>query len=98
MIKNPNSRLTAEQAFNHQWFKDINNKKVKKIKLDSRVLLNLNNFTKTKVLKKVILQRIAFVIPEKKIQKLKDCFTKFDKNGDGELNLSEFKLGIKNFE
>jgi len=45
--------------------------------------MNINQYLSAKLVKKVVLLRIASLIPEKKINYLKNCFEKMDKDGSG---------------
>ena len=75
MVIDPRKRLTAGQALEHQWFKDIesncknHNHKAKDLSRD--VLGRLGEFRGTSVLKKAAMNMLVKMVDRDKIKDLK---------------------------
>lgn len=65
------------------------------ITLDPTIISNMENYINQSKLRQGCLLYIASRIPESQIQDLRAAFTKFDKNGDGQLTHEEIIEGVK---
>ena len=64
--------------------------------ISNEVIANMKFYMDSINLKRTTLTLIASRIPEDQIKQLRDAFSQFDKNGDGQLTVKELKEGIKN--
>ena len=90
---NPKDRYTADQALNHVWVRKTAPKAID-APLDQSHFDNLRNFRAQNQLKKAALHVIAQQMPDSEIANLKNIFTSIDKNGDGQVTLTELMEGI----
>ena len=88
-------RLTAQEAFDHPWIQSERDKENNLIELNPQMISNLENYMHTAKLRQSTLTYIASRIPESQIKELREAFTKFDKNGDGQLTHQELLEGIQ---
>ena len=65
------------------------------VELNPAMLENMEMYVTQAKLRQTTLTYIASRIPESQIQDLRAAFTKFDKNGDGQLTHEELKEGIQ---
>jgi len=87
-------RLTAAQALEHPWIKHSAPAAPKK-NVSPTVLSNLRAFRSVNKLKKMALQVIAQQMNDDQIKDLRDLFTSLDKDGNGQLTVSEMREGIE---
>lgn len=92
LIKEPNHRLTAAQAFEHSWVKAL--APLPEIPLDQEVYQGMSDFLTSQKLKRVTLMYIASKMNHKDIEHLKETFVSMDQNGDGFLSKAEFEQGM----
>lgn len=98
LVKNPNKRLTAEQALKDEWLNktcslDSDNVNMKNL---SSQISNFQKFDSRFKLKNAILRFLVHnVATEEMTKDLRDAFKKFDTSGDGRLSLDELKEGFK---
>jgi len=90
LVKNE-VRLTSEGVLQHPWLKD-DDKGGAKLNLSFD---KLNTYVKHNKFKQAALQYIASQMSDKEIGDLVGIFNKIDKNGDGEISIDEFKVGIQ---
>ena len=92
MIAPEKERYSAKQVLEHKWFDKVKNAKLKELNFDGSFLKEYKN---SNHLKKLVLLFIASRIGDKEISELKEVFKAFDKNNDGQIDLEEFKKGLK---
>lgn len=88
-------RLTAQEAFDHPWIQTERDKENNLIELNPLMIQNMEHYINQAKLRQSTLIYIASRIPESQITELRAAFTKFDKNGDGQLTHSELREGIQ---
>ena len=88
-------RFTAEEAFQHPWIQRQRNKEEQELIIPIYVIKNMSSYIDQQNFKRTTLTLIASRIPEDQIKALRDTFSQFDKNGDGQLTSSELKIGIR---
>ena len=99
LVVDPKKRLTAGQALEHQWFKDIeqqcksHNHQAKDISRD--VLGRLGEFKGVSVLKKAAMNMLVKMVDREKIKDLKQQFAEVDKDNTGEISAEELRQAIK---
>jgi calcium-dependent protein kinase len=92
MLVPENERYTASQVIAHPWFKNAREMKLEKLNFSSQFFKEYNELNK---LQKVVLLFIASRLSENEIKELKDIFTAFDQNKDGQIGFNEFHEGLK---
>ena len=92
MLLPENERYTASQVIAHPWFKNAREMKLEKLNFSSKFFKEYNDLNK---LQKVVLLFIASRLSENEIKELKDIFTAFDQNKDGQIGFNEFHEGLK---
>jgi len=88
LVKDPNKRFSAEDAYNHPWIQSSVNPDQP---VSEDVYANMKNFIEAVKLKKTILTYLASKLPEKPLEDLRASFISIDKNGDGRIQEKEFK-------
>ena len=64
------------------------------MELNPLMIANMEQYMNQAKLRQTTLTYIASRIPESQITELRGAFTKYDKNGDGQLTHQELKEGI----
>ena len=88
-------RLTAQEAFDHPWIQLERHKENDLVELNPEMISNIESYMNHTKLRQTTLTYIASRIPESQIKDLRAAFTKFDKNGDGQLTHQELSEGIQ---
>lgn len=81
-------RITAEEALNHAWIKNV------EMHSDAPIILNiesLKRFTKQNKLKKAVLTCLAQRCSDKEIEDLRKLFESIDTDGSGTISVDEMK-------
>ncbi len=78
-------RFSAEEAFNHPWIQRQRDKEEQEHVIPVDVIKNMSTYIDSQNFKRTTLTLIASRIPEDQIKLLRDTFSQFDKNGDGQL-------------
>ena len=93
----PEKRLSAEEALENNWLKNMSEKNDKEeIVLSDDIITNLNKFKSIVTLQKATLAFLANQISiNQEIKKLKDEFDKIDKNKDGEISKEELIICLE---
>lgn len=94
MQKNAEKRISSLEAFDHPWFKSIN-EEVSNINLDSDILNNIKNFSSPENFKKLILKYMINFLSSKEIKKLKKVFYAIDEDHTGKININELSKAFK---
>ena len=95
LVIDPKKRLTAGEALQHEWFKEIetkckdHNHAAKDINRD--VLVRLGHFKGVSVLKKAAMNMLVKMVDREKIRDLKVQFAEVDKDNTGEISADELK-------
>ncbi|KAH7523470.1 calcium-dependent protein kinase 29 isoform X2 [Ziziphus jujuba] len=92
LTMNPQKRITAADALQHQWLKEDGEASDKPI--DSAVLIRMKQFRAMNKLKKLALKVIAENLSSEEIQGLKQMFNNMDTDGSGTITLEELKTGL----
>ena len=89
----PEKRITAGEAFQHNWFQICCSNKLDLVQ-GEKVLLSLKNFNAKSKLQKAAMMFIATQLMSKQERdQLRGVFVALDKNGDGKLTRSELVSG-----
>lgn len=89
---NPNLRISAKQALNHEWFKATKiDAQQQPIQIRKNVIERLLNFRGTSLLKKAALNWLVKMTDQKEIDSLREQFQKIDTDNSGVISLEELK-------
>lgn len=94
MIKNPEKRITADKAFEHPWFKAIN-EEVHSTYLDTEILTNIKNFASPQKFKKLVLKFMINFLTQREMKELKKAFYAIDYDHTGRINIEELDKAFK---
>jgi calcium-dependent protein kinase len=95
LTKNIKKRISAKEALEHPWIKDM--KKINKISKEdlNEVVNNLRKYSATKKLQQSTLAYIVHNLTKKEdTDVLRSIFIEFDENGDGRLSKDELINGL----
>jgi len=98
--KDPNKRITAEEAINHPWFKKMQIKeKLNTITSDKmQYISNLKSFKKNNILQSAALAYLVHNFSQlNSVQELYKLFNRIDYNGDGRITKEELLKGFKDY-
>lgn len=88
------NRLEAAQALKHKWFgKQVPRRRLAAV--DQEILTSLRGFRKLNKFRKVSLAVIASMLSEKVVRPGRDLFVYLDKDGDGEVTLTELREAME---
>lgn len=91
------SRSEAAQALRHKWFgKQVPRRRLAAV--DQEILTSLRGFRKLNKFRKVSLSVIASMLPEKVTRPGRDLFVYLDKDGDGEVTLTELREAMEDLK
>mmetsp|Transcript_7250 Transcript_7250/g.10713 ORF Transcript_7250/g.10713 Transcript_7250/m.10713 type:complete len:494 (-) Transcript_7250:31-1512(-) len=93
MVYEPKSRLSAEEALNHPWFKEA--KSANQITIDFNILESLQNYKATSRFQKEALSVVVKHLSYESIQDLKNAFFEFDTSNTGYLSLEEVQAALE---
>ncbi|OMJ79164.1 hypothetical protein SteCoe_20863 [Stentor coeruleus] len=96
LVKDPTYRLTAAQAFSHEWISG--NCIIPTIDLPISTISNITKYVRSQNLKKTALMFLASKLDLEEIQNLREQFISIDKNGDGVISKDEVIDVLKTFE
>jgi len=89
-------RIKPGEALKHPWIQNSNIDSIKShYSISPSVIKNLINFTRTALLKRVVLGYIANHATEKELELSRRSFIAFDEDFDGRLSKDEIKAGFK---
>ena len=93
---NPAKRLSAQEAIEHEWIKNIPSDldTLPNAEVQEKILQSLRSFRGIAKLKKIALTAIAHQIQDSEISDLKQVFSSVDINGDGTLTVAEIKAAL----
>ena len=95
LIKNPDLRISSEEAINHPWFSAVINEIHKTDNLNKEMLENLKNFSSPSRFKKLILRFLVNQLSQNDIKKLRKTFCAIDLNHHGTINIFELENAFK---
>ncbi len=98
LVYDPKKRLTASEALNNPWFKDVSKSEenLVPLKMAQNVLLNLKNYRREMKFKLAVTTFITHNIGQNdEVNKLKLVFKLIDKDNDGKISLEELKYSLK---
>jgi calcium-dependent protein kinase len=93
---NPNERLTAQQALDHDWLKNsfaLSDRRPDEAEMEN-IAGHITNYGKAGEMKKLALIVMAHKSSTDDIMKLRKAFDQYDSSNDGEVTLSEFRLEL----
>ena len=91
MICPENERYNAKQVLDHPWLKNASNKPLTEFNFDPLFLFRYMN---SSILKKMSLMFIASRLGDNEIKDLKQIFSAFDTDKDGQISLQELEKGL----
>lgn len=93
IVKSPSGRITAQDALDHKWFKEVLDDNFEETKL-SGALKRLKKFEAKQKMQQAALGYIIFQLSTKEnTEELDEAFRKLDTNHDGKLDLEELLEG-----
>ena len=100
LVVNVNDRITAEQALNHQWFKDYNTKEIYNQIEDENIINNLlnniKNYKRESAIQETALAYLVHNFPQMPdVVNACKLFNQIDVNDDGKINKDELYKGLK---
>ncbi|CAD8148972.1 unnamed protein product [Paramecium octaurelia] len=91
IVVDPKKRINMEEAFNHVWIQDNQNKEIE----DFNIIQTLSHFSAQNKLRAAIIQFISVqLVNKEESTKLFQTFKSLDTNGDGVLSREELLKGI----
>lgn len=94
LTKDIDKRFSAKEALLHPWINSVRPNNVEK-KTVRHIANNLKKFYADQKIQQVTLAYIVHnLINKEEVNKLRDCFHKFDTNGDGHLTKEELLSGL----
>ena len=99
LTMDPNQRITAEEALNHQWFKDFRSQDLYN-RINDRdtmksLIQNLKNYRRTSVIQETALAYLVHNFPQiKDVVNSCKLFNQIDKSGDGKITKDELYKGL----
>lgn len=94
LICKPERRLSAQEALNHKWVKNLTKHKQDKSVIKKLKIGNMKQFNHSQKIKQVALMAIAVQSDPRDIEELKQIFQELDKNGDGSITFEELQAGL----
>ncbi len=94
LTRNPSERITALEALRHPWLQIRSRIRASKSSL-IRCASNLSTFGRMSALKKTCAALIAYSLTPEEVKEMRQIFIEMDKNGDGSLNIDEFREAMK---
>ena len=91
MLVPENRRYTAKQVLEHIWFKNAPDTPLNQLGFNIHFFID---YIQASNFKKMSLMFIASRLDENEINNLKNFFTSFDKNKDGQISYEELRLGL----
>ena len=100
LVLNPEKRLSAEEALNHQWFKDLKIKElyneIEDEKIITNLINNIKNYKRESALQETALAYLVHNFPQiPDVINACKLFNQIDKNDDGKINKDELLNGLK---
>lgn len=94
--KEPDNRLSAQEAKTHKWLQNISNSMIQGNRDFNPVNIedSLINYTDTSEFKRMVLNVLAHQISTEDVQHLRDIFKSYDKGDDGYITKEELKEGL----
>lgn len=92
---NPETRFTAEQAYEHPWIQNIQHNQDSNIA--NEAFINMRKFIISANLKKATLIYLASKLPEGDLDELRRLFIAVDNNGDGKITIDEFGEALQKY-
>lgn len=89
LVKDVHQRFSANDAYNHPWIKNIQEAVDSEIVGDA--ISNMKQFMGAANFKRATLTYLASKLPEKNLEDLRKIFIQMDLNGDGRIEMDEFK-------
>lgn len=92
LVKDVNSRFSADDAYMHPWIQNIQDNLDTGIA--SEAFDNMKKFIEAANFKKATLIYLAAKLPEKDLEELRKLFIQVDSNGDGKITIDEFAYAL----
>lgn len=96
LMKDPELRISAQQALSHPWVRGIDS--FVTAPLMDEVFEGIKQFVEGQALKKATLMYLASRLAERELQELKQIFQTMDTDGNGLISYSEFEHGLSSLE
>ena len=94
LVKDPNKRLSAEQALNHPLFAKVVRNIHGKEKINKEILNNLIAFHSKEKFKQIVLSALIKSIPREEIAKLNMMFSAMDTDHEGTIDMKELRAAF----
>ena len=94
---NPNERLTAQQALEHEWLTNsfaLSDRRPDEAEMEN-IAGHITNYGRAGEMKKLALMVIAHKSSTDDIMKLRKAFDQYDSSNDGEVTLAEFRSELR---
>ncbi len=93
LVKDYEVRFSAKEAYEHPWIQMA--EKHAQFKIADDVYDNMKEFVDASKFKKTALTYMAWKVPERQIEDLRNSFIKIDKNADGCIQADEFWAALE---
>lgn len=94
LVKDQESRISIEEALNHEWFSYVKDKEELHNGFNQDIIDSLKNFAIKSLFQKEVMFFIAKLSKEEEIEKLKKVFMELDTDNTGSLDIEEIKKGF----
>ena len=95
LLKNPQERLTAKQALEHEWFHNVYYQVHNAERINKAAIINLTKFKFSTKFHKLVLKYLSYSIDSADIDSLRETFQALDINHSGVLSKKELDAGFK---
>ena len=93
--RDPNMRITGQQALAHPWFTVMMQKTDDEFNVDEAVIKRLIEFKGQSALKRAAMNMLVQLIPQEEVKGLREQFEAIDEDGSGLIDVEELGVILK---